>query len=109
MPDATPTVDQSTLTLTGTGGGDLLVADTGALPAGIYDVTASVGGASAARWDIVHRDAANGADAEPRCLIYTPAGGARTVVLRVALEAGERVYLAGPVTPRVLALVCRWV
>lgn len=72
--------------------GDVL-ADTGALAVGLYDIRILVGGSAAASWTVNRRNAANGADVGDQPLVYTPAGASQWAQFTMSLEASERVRL----------------
>jgi hypothetical protein len=68
-----------------------LIADTGALPAGLYEIRVLMGASVAAQFLIARRDAGNSADVGDVPVVYTPAGQTSQIVLLYELEASERV------------------
>lgn len=73
--------------------------DSGALADGIYDVLMTLGDSAAAKWVLIHRNAANTGDVGERIWIYTPATGSRHVRLRVKVAQSERLQVWGPYAP----------
>lgn len=78
-------------------------ATSGALEAGVYDVTFGGGDAAVGRWALTR------IGARPiRIGFYTPAGGSFIAQIRVQMNAGEALSLEGP-NAGLLNYVRRWV
>lgn len=84
-----------------------VTSDSGALEAGIYDLTVGGGSPAVGKWQFVRIPASGAAPVRP-IRFYTPAGGSFVTVLRVKAEAGDRFLLMGPNAGLVNA-VRRWV
>jgi hypothetical protein len=68
-----------------------VTADTGALPAGNYEVRVTVGASAAAQFLLQRRNAANGANVGDTVVLYAAAGQSGQYVFSFVLEASERV------------------
>lgn len=67
-----------------------VLADTGALVAGLYEVRVLLGASAAAIFALERRNAANGANVGDVPAIYVPAAGSLYAVFTYVLEASER-------------------
>lgn len=70
---------------------DAVVADTGALTAGIYEFRVGCGATAAAHFAVQRRNAANGANVGDVVILYAAAGQTGMYPLTYKLEEGERV------------------
>jgi len=68
-----------------------ILADTGALPGGIYEVRVTLGASAAAKFAVQRRNAANDATVGDVIIIYCAANVAVVHPLKYALEPNERV------------------
>lgn len=68
-----------------------VVADTGALPAGIYEVIGIFGQSAAAVYTVQRRNAANGANVGDTVDVHGPAAATAVVPLRYEILTGERI------------------
>lgn len=68
-----------------------VVADTGALNAGIYEFRIYIGATAAAHFMVQRRNAANGANVGVTPVFYAAAGQTGCYPLTITLEDGERV------------------
>jgi len=83
-----------------------VMADTGALAEGLYDIRVICGATAAGSWVINRRNAANGADVGDQPVIYTAANTSQWVQVTMSLEAGERVRVtSGGLTGSASALI----
>jgi hypothetical protein len=88
-PGNKPVLDASAATAN-PGTSDIL-ADTGALGPGRYEVRVLVGGDAAGTFQVQRRNAANGANVGDVPIIYTAATSSGEYVLTYVLETGERI------------------
>lgn len=70
---------------------DALVADTGALSVGNYDVIVTVGASAAAHFAVQRRNAANGANVGDVPILYAAAGQSGQYRFYYTLAEGERI------------------
>lgn len=68
-----------------------LVADTGELPAGVYEMRITLGSSAAADFAVQRRNAANDANVGAVPIIKTPAGQSGQYLFTFKLETDERV------------------
>jgi hypothetical protein len=71
-----------------------VVADTGALLPGIYEVRVTLGASAAAHYALQRRNAANDANVGVVPILYAAAGQSGQYVFRFSIETGERVVVA---------------
>ena len=69
----------------------IVMADTGAIPAGIYEVLVSVSETALAEYAVQRRNVANDANIGDVVVFYGPANSGRDVPLRFEIEKDERV------------------
>lgn len=84
-----------------------VMADTGDLSAGFYEVRVIVGASVAAIFDIERRNAGNTANVGDVVTVYTPAGASAEVVLtyEVVLNESIRVIMDGALTGTAAAAI----
>ncbi len=66
------------------------LADTGALPAGVYEVRVTLAASAAAKFAVEHRNAANDAVVDDICVIYIPAGVTAMYLFDFTANLSER-------------------